>query len=454
LDLLARNYFGFKGIYDYQKDLFWSLETNNFSIVNKSRQMGISWFFAGYCLLKAIRGKTSLIMSASDRQSKRVMMYVDQWYEAFDSHFSGLKERTIQYNKSEIRIKCKNNIIGEIVSLPNSASSSRGMKADMIFFDEYAHFLYGSDNKVWEALLPSLSRNRNMTVCINSTPFGELNTYYDMYHNNKNNYPNFVKKFYHYSECPDIDVGMIKLNLDSLSFAQEYEGQFIGDLDTYFPFSLIHSVVNPDLEYYTDLTQIKTKIFWGIDVGRRRDFTAIIGLAEIEGTLKVVYKQVLKSEQEKQYENQYNIMASLLRVKNSHKAYIDSLGIGNQLSEGLTDEFGLKVFPFVFTNENKNIMFPDFRRCLETQGITIPDDPELINCLHLIERQSVGNVIRYDSSKQRDEYGHADIAIALVLAYHCYKNEGYEQNIVSFEGLNPPRHFSNYRNRHSKRLYG
>jgi len=422
LDSIVRKHFLGKGLYDYQKDLYWRLETNNLNLINKSRQIGISFFYAGYTTLKALEGERNMIASNSLRNSRRVMHYIDTWLDGFSYIFSGTDKMIEEHNKEMLRFDNG----GEIQALPNSASTIRGSPADRIFLDEFAHFLHGTDKEVYEAILPSLSRKGIQSICINSTPFGEQNQFSEIFHNEED-YPDYKRVTYHYSECPDIEIEMIRRNMDSLSFQQEYECQFIGDINTYYPYEItkpcINGGKNEEMEYLTveQLKDFKYPLYGAGDVGRRRDFTAIILLAEIEGKLRVVYKKVLRTIQEKEWENQYSEFRKVLSLPTMQKFYIDQ-GFGPEMAERLRGEYS-SLLPFTFTNENKNLMHPAMRKRFEEKKIEITQDMELINCLHLIQRKESGNTVRYDSDKATDEHGHADLAVALVLANHCYEKE-------------------------------
>ncbi len=416
LDFLSREAFGKKGLYDYQKDLFWRLEGNQFNVIDKSRQIGISFFYAGYTLLKAMSGEKCLIASSSEKQAKRVMLYIEQWLGGLQEYFSGIDNLILEQNKTTIRFKGG----GEVHALPNSPSTIRGNPANRIFFDEFAHFLHGTDALAWEALLPSISRGEKKSVCVNSTPFGEAGMFYEMY-SDRGKFPDFKPVFYHHSECPDIQIELIKRNMDGMSFQQEFEGVFIGDLNTYYPFEIMKKCVNPDMEYESNLAKLDYPLYVGIDLGRRVDFTAISVLADTGGKLKFLYKIVLKTMEEKKWENQYAVIRSILSHPRVMRAYIDA-GFGQELVEKMQMEFN-SVVPFTFTNENKAEMHPLFRKRMENQGIEMPDDMEIMGSLHLIRRTQSGNGVVYGSDKRTDELGHSDLAVSLILANYAYEKE-------------------------------
>jgi phage FluMu gp28-like protein len=219
------------------------------------------------------------------------------------------------------------------------------------------------------------------------------------------------------------NINLIKRNMDSLSFQQEFEGAFIGDINTYFPYSLTRDIINQEIEYAVDLSKITVPLFGFADIGRRRDFTAIVLLANINDKLRLVYKKVLKTQEEKEWNNQYVEFRKVLSAPTLVRFGIDN-GFGQQLVETMCREKPSVVVPFTFTNDNKNEMFPLARKRMETKGIEMPEDVELINSLHLIQRTQSGNSVSYGSDKHTDEYGHADLAVALIGAIYLFERDG------------------------------
>lgn len=418
-------------LYPTQKDFYWKVEKNDFTVFNKSRQLGFTFISTGYLVLQAIiHGKKGAIVSPSLRQSQNAMSYTEMWIEYFQSKFKNVP-KIIEQNKS--KIKFDNG--GEINALPNSASGIRGMPLDIVIFDEFAHFQHGTDKAIYTALLPATLKSQNFKIIVISTPFGELGEFYEMYHN-REKYPDFIPTFYHYSQC-GIDVSKYKRQLDYLSFQQEFEGVFLGDINTYFPFSIMRNCVNPELEYLTvdELQDLNVPLYVGIDIGRRRDFTAVSILADIKGKPRLVYKKVLKTLEEKQWDNQHKVFREILNNKNIVRTYID-FGFGKQLVETMQTEFR-HVVPFTFTNDNKAQMFPMMRKRFETKMIELPDDPEILGSFHLIERTNVNNKIKFDSPKHTDEHGHADLSVSTILANYAYEREGNVGDVFRDNEGNP-----------------
>src|SRR3990167_4832124 len=117
-------------------------------IINKSRQIGISFIAALKGLLLALEGKTVLIVSPSNRQSKHLMDYLQGFLNTLNGFEFTINGQTYKISTA-LKEETKTSLIfdngGQIYSLPNSASTIRGFHADLIVLDEAAHFLNGTD---------------------------------------------------------------------------------------------------------------------------------------------------------------------------------------------------------------------------------------------------------------------------------------------------------------------
>ena len=396
---------GKEGLYDYQRNLLTSLNKDSV-IINKSRQIGISYFFAAYSLIWAVKGKTALIVSPSERQSKHFLSYSKQFLneaknkiERSQEHYLDLVEET------------KTSLIfsngGMLVSLPNSPNTVRGYTADIVIFDEYAHFLNNTDKEIMEAVLPSLSRRGKLVII--STPFGEGNEFYNAWMQKKG----YEKVLINYKDCPDINVEKIRDKLDIDGFEQEYNNRFLGDTTSEFSFKLIKSCINTELQYDPSPSKAE-ELYMGMDVGRHKHLS-VVAIIEKKDE-KLILRDLITWRSMKFTEQENNLIDLLERykIKNFN---IDKGGLGMDMSESLQDRFPEIVNPFDFTNKSKQALVTYTKKLFEDKKIEIPDDAFLINSIHQISRkksQSTGYVT-YDAEESK-ETGHADAFWALALA--------------------------------------
>lgn len=227
-----------KPLYEYQKKIITTLKNEKNCIINKSRQTGISTLMACYGLSRALAGDTVVIVSPSLKQSKHVMDYLKQFLTTLrNAH----EVPSVEETKTSLFFP--NN--GAIYSLPNSASTVRGIRAHLIILDEHAHFLNNTDYEIEQAVLPMISRGGQVVYV--STPFGEKGLFYNKWINDKT----LEKIKIHHTECPDILVDKIRPQYDEITWRQEFCNEFIGEVNSYFPYSLLEPCINPELEAIT-----------------------------------------------------------------------------------------------------------------------------------------------------------------------------------------------------------
>jgi phage FluMu gp28-like protein len=221
-------------LYPYQ--IRFVRDTSRFRFVVKSRQTGFSWIIANEgvadCITK--QHNTTLVVSPSERQSKRLIEYARETLDA----------SSVDYTASKEMIKF-NNTRSVMVSLPNNPSTIRGYKADHILVDEFAHFPNSLD--LMNSILPAISRGGKLTL--NSTPYGQVGMYWEIYDEIQRGVSDYSLHFVPYWECPDLvaNIEMIKNNMDEIGFRQEYCCEFVDESVTYFPYELIRKCVDVTL---------------------------------------------------------------------------------------------------------------------------------------------------------------------------------------------------------------
>jgi phage FluMu gp28-like protein len=375
-------------LYKYQKDFIKTVDQHNFIIINKSRQLGLSTLLAAYALYQAIfLEQTILIVSPSERQSIHMMNYIKEFYHIIAKRLQ--LEEPVSTRK-EIRFAGG----GEIYSLPNSPNTVRGFRAHIIIFDEYAHFLNNTDKETLEAVWPSISRGGKLIL--NSTPFGETGEYYRIWTETND----FKKITINYKECPDLDIETIKANYDEVSFQQEYNNQFIGEENSFFPYTLLKECINTELQTNTNFDKDCT-YHLGIDFGRKKDLTAIIGYEKRIITGKT-YKhiKIYKEFRNTPFREQLAYIKTLLNHSNVTTCSVDASGMGLPLYEELKTEYHSKVRPITFTNQLKEQMMVGLKVQLERKEIILPNERKLIDSLHMIQRkQTAGRHVQFDSDR-------------------------------------------------------
>jgi len=394
-------------IYPYQEVMF-NNDANEL-IINKSRQVGISYSVACWALLQAtINKRTELIISPSLRQSKHMMDYIHVFLDKFRDKF-----------ECNLREETKTSLIfedaGQIHSLPNSANTVRGFAADDIYIDEFAHFTCGTDKDIIEAITPSISRGGRIVYI--STPFGDQNLFYKYW-----NRTGIARQLINWQDCPAFNkenISSIKETIGLDAFEQEYNNAFLSDMEGQeFPTELIHSCIDHELQY-TNL-ESTVEYIGGADIGRTNDLTAIVSLSKENETYTLRNKEVMRQTA---YNKQLDYFNYILNNHKYGSFTIDESGIGNMLAEEISRNH--RINRITFNNENKQEMVGNLKKIMQDGKLRIPNDPQLIDSIRGIRRiYTPSNYLKFDSDRS-SELGHNDLFWALALALYMDNSYTY-----------------------------
>ncbi len=404
-------------LYKYQSD--YVKDRSTFDIINKSRQIGFSSCAIAYkavrrCYLEDIE---QLLVSSSQRQSNKLMKYVENWLEIY-SKLWGIKLK--KDNRTE-----KEFFNGKTIHcLPSRPETIRGFPGD-VRLDEFA--LHPDADRLFEALLPSISSNTKYQISICSTPLGQSNMFYRIFTDTKR-FPDFKRK---QIDCYNaikmgckLNIDVIKRNFDEDSFKQEFECQFIDEATSYFPFELIQRCVAREESNIDGIN------FIGIDIGRKKDLTCVYITTLFENKF---YFKHLETWQNIEYSEQLKLLTDTIKKGEISRGMIDSTGIGNNLAEDLANEFSFieKVW---FTPDIKQELVLRVKTLLEQRRIELPDERDLITDIHAIRKSiTPSNNIVFNAN--RNETGHADrfwaLALAIAAASEDLEYERYPVEIIS-----------------------
>ena len=197
--------------------------------------------------------------------------------------------------------------------------------------------------------------------------------------------------------------------MDTESFRQEYECEFIDESTSYFPYELLVACTGPMPGEHTG------NHYLGVDVGRRHDRTAISVVQQL-GNAYYAYPVEVMARTE--FAIQRAGIKQIWGERKIQRGAIDESGIGMQLAEDLRRELG-NIEPVTFTNAIKETLVVTVKRLLEARRLILPeDDKGLISDMHSIKKEiTIAGNVRYDA--ERSESGHADRFWALALAVHA-----------------------------------
>lgn len=154
-------------------------------------------------------------------------------------------------------------------------------------------------------------------------------------------------------------------------------------------------------------------IYVGMDIGRKHDLSVIWAIEDL-GPM-VVTRQV-KVLERTPFHVQLDALTEMIERMNVRRACIDATGIGAMLAEEAQRRHGeWRVEAVEFNAAVKEELAMLMLRSFQDKAIRIPDDHDIREDLHKVEKQvtAAGN-IRYVATS--DDDGHADRFFALALA--------------------------------------
>jgi hypothetical protein len=233
-------------LYPFQEKVLSDFRDNRFSIINKSRQLGISTLVAGYSLWTMLfnKDKTVLCLATKQETAKGMVEKVQFMYNNLPTWLRGNKP--ISDNK--LSLKLSNN--SQIVATSAASDAGRSYAVSLLLIDEAA-FIEGID-KIYTSIKPTIATGGGIIAL--SSPNGIGNWFHKMYTEaqiGKNDfYPIELKWNLH----PDRDEqweATERANMSPREFAQEYDCDFLGSGN---------SVVEPDILSFYEQTYIQEPI--------------------------------------------------------------------------------------------------------------------------------------------------------------------------------------------------
>jgi len=408
-------------LYDYQKRVV--ARAARFTWNCWSRQTGKSFTFALRRILRGMeRGKNQIFLSASQLQSRELMMKAEQHLRAMQIAASSIMEsdvfeEKIKFKKLEIAVPPvgKGGRPFRIIGLPANPRTARGFSGDVLL-DEFA--MHQHDDAIYEAAYPTISREGGeLDVC--STPMGRQNLFYRLGQN---------AAFYRETvNIYDAIAGGAPLNAEELhagitddeKWRQEFLCEFVDEATAFLTFEQICECEDGTLPLELDLDVLrgmKGDVVVGIDVGRKKDLTVIWPFEVREG---VLVSLGLREICGMTFREQFEAMSNVLRMPCVRRCAIDASGLGMETGQNLAEDFGSNaVEPCTLTAPFKEKIAGLMRNKFTDKLMRIPVSEKVRNDLHSVRKivTAAGN-IRLDAP--RSEGSHADRFWAAALAVYA-----------------------------------
>ncbi len=390
----------------------WLADRSRFRLCLKARQCGMSTVVAAEAVRDAVEGRTVVLASASERQSRELMRRCLKLLPLVTAASDG--RIGIDKESSEL---LELSTGGRVLSVPASAATVQGFAASVVL-DEAA-WMPNAD-ELWQALVPSITSNPEYRLSVLSTPRGKGGLFHRLWTTAD------AGAWSRHRICIDDAIaGGCRVNRDELRAAIVDENtwrscflcEFVDEQYSLLPYDLLQARVDPELPYALDMSRLSEcgELFAGFDVGRRHDLS-VLALVERQGDAMIARGFVELAQTP--FDAQEQLLERMLALPNVERLCIDASGIGLQLSERLHQRHGRRVEPVTLSAPVKEDLAARMLRVFQRGEIRIPDHATLLADLHSVEKQvTVAGNVRY--AAPRDAAGHADRFIALALALHA-----------------------------------
>jgi hypothetical protein len=211
-------------LYPFQEDTLGAFRANRFSIINKSRQLGISTLVAGYSLWTMLfnKDKTVLCIATKQETAKGMVEKVQFMYNNLPAWLRG-NQKPISDNK--LSLKLANN--SQIVATSAASDAGRSYAVSLLLIDEAA-FIEGID-KIYTSIKPTIATGGGIIAL--SSPNGIGNWFHKMYTEaqiGKNDFRAIELKWNLHPDRDNAWEERERANMSPREFAQEYDCDFLG----------------------------------------------------------------------------------------------------------------------------------------------------------------------------------------------------------------------------------
>lgn len=423
----------------FQSD--WVADKSRLKLMEKSRQIGISWSTAYAAVDRTARQSARFDQWVSSRDEIQARLFIEDcklWAQAMNMAASDLGEVVLD-PKDKITAYVLQFASGRRINSMSSNPDAQAGKRGGRILDEFA--LNPDPRKLWAIAYPGITWGGSMELV--STHRGTHNFFNQLVREVRES-GNPKKISLHRVTLQDaLDQGFLwKLQqmlapdderqafdeaayfeyvrsgcADEESFLQEYMCQPADDDSAFLEYDLIASCEYPSSSDWR--AREGGRLYLGIDIGRKRDLTVAWLVEKLGDVLYTRHIECLanmpKPEQEK-------VLWPL--IEQCDRVCIDNTGLGIGWVDDAKARFGeYKVEGVTFTPKVKESLAYPVRGAFEDKKLRIPYDPHIRADFRSVTKQTTaaGN-IRFTAERTPD--GHADRFWSLGLAIHAAGTSG------------------------------
>jgi len=417
----------------------WIDDKSRLKIMEKSRQIGISWGTAFACVERTA-AKENLhdqwISSRDDIQARLFLVDCKKFAGMLNAAARDLGCALIDEDKkiSAYVLAFANG--KRIHSMSSNADAQAGKRGGRVL-DEFA--LHPDPRKLYSIAYPGITWGGQLEIV--STHRGSANFFNELIEDVKHrgNPKGFslhtvtlqdaLDQGFLYKLQASLPDGDERQDMDEQDyydfirsgcaseeqFLQEYMCFPADDAGAFLTYDMIAACeYRPGVVW--ELTGAEKELYLGMDVGRTSDLSVFWAIERVMGQF---FTKHLVTLQNKTFSEQEAVLYALLDNPAVRRACIDSTGLGMQLAERAQEKFGTyRVEGVRFSAQVKEELAYPVRAAFEDKAVKIPKDDQIRADLRGIKKvtTAAGN-IRFEAD--RGANGHSDRFWALALAIHA-----------------------------------
>jgi len=438
----------------YQKR--WIEDDSRLKIMEKSRQIGISWATAYSVVRRQARPDVRLDAWVSSRDAVQARLFLEDcraFAKILNLAAQDRDERVVEEmgrTSSGVLQMANGRRIHSLSSNPDAQAGKRGHRV----LDEFA--LHPDPRKLYAVSYPGITWGGGLEII--STHRGSDNFFNTLVEEARHKGNRKDISLHRVTVVDAVEEGLLekiqaKLNeddprkrldrdeylqfvrdgcADEESWRQEYLCDPADDATAFLPYDLIASCeYSPEESGEVDnaeLGKTRNPLYLGVDIGRERDLTVFWVLEMVSG---IAFTRRSLCLEQTPFSRQEEIFNHLLELPAMRRACIDQTGLGRQFAERTIERFGAyKVEGVNFTGPIKETLAYPVRTAFESGLLRIPADRHIRSDLRGIKKETTAaGHVRFTADRGKN--GHSDRFWALALALHASRKPVANQHFES-----------------------
>lgn len=430
----------------------WILDNSRIKLMEKSRQIGMSWTSA-YALVRSHSAKgarlDSWVSSRDELQAKLFIRDCQKFAEILNIAVESISDNTLSGASDSKSLAFSNGTrIWSLSSNPDAQAGKRGSRV----LDEFA--LHPDPELLYSIAYPGITWGGSLQII--STHRGSENFFCKLveeirYGGNPKKISlhrvtlqdaleqGFLRKLKK-NMSPDSEIATMdeadyfnyvkNSCADETSFLQEYMCEPADDKASFISYDLLRPCLYKSGEDWRKIEGGANQLYLGVDVGRSKDLSVFWLL---EKCADVLYTREILTLQDIPFSEQEAVLHRFLRMKNLRRVAIDQTGLGRQFAERAIARYGAsRVEGVSFTQSVKEALAYPLRAKFEDALLRIPDEPDVRADISAVRRgTSLSGSVKFSAPRSSD--GHSDRFWALALAVYASPNEegNGKMNLIS-----------------------